>query len=394
MPWLVATALIHSLVVTEQRDSFKSWTVLLAILAFSLSLLGTFLVRSGVLVSVHAFASDPERGLYILIFLSIVSGGALVLYALRANDIQSRGAFAPFSRETFLLINNVLLLVSAAAILVATLYPLFMDALDLGKISVGPPYFNQVFVPLALPLLLLAGIGPLLAWRQAEFKQLRPVARRLIIPTLLLAAVTPVLMGRWSLPVFIAMMMIVWTILTMIYLLIQKFSQDKQYIFSTGFFAMLLAHIGLGVFAIGATLTSAYSVEKEIAVTPGERVQLSGYEFELLRSEEGIGPNYQAFRGVIRVYDNDGEVLGELYPERRTYTAQANNPMTEAAIHKNVFRDLYVALGEPRERDIRQRLRLYYRPFIRWIWAGALLMTIAGFLAAYAHRRKEHVEAA
>ena len=153
----------------------------------------------------------------------------------------------------------------------------------------------------------------------------------------------------------------------MIYLLIQKFSQDKQYIFSTGFFAMLLAHIGLGVFAIGATLTSAYSVEKEIAVTPGERVQLSGYEFELLRSEEGIGPNYQAFRGVIRVYDNDGEVLGELYPERRTYTAQANNPMTEAAIHKNVFRDLYVALGEPRERDIRQRLRLYYRPFIRWI---------------------------
>ena len=289
MPWLVATALIHSLVVTEQRDSFKSWTVLLAILAFSLSLLGTFLVRSGVLVSVHAFASDPERGLYILIFLSIVSGGALVLYALRANDIQSRGAFAPFSRETFLLINNVLLLVSAAAILVATLYPLFMDALDLGKISVGPPYFNQVFVPLALPLLLLAGIGPLLAWRQAEFKQLRPVARRLIIPTLLLAAVTPVLMGRWSLPVFIAMMMIVWTILTMIYLLIQKFSQDKQYIFSTGFFAMLLAHIGLGVFAIGATLTSAYSVEKEIAVTPGERVQLSGYEFELLRSEEGIG---------------------------------------------------------------------------------------------------------
>ena len=391
MPWLVATALIHSLIVNERRDTFKSWTVLLAILAFSLSLLGTFLVRSGVLVSVHAFASDPQRGLYILIFLAIVSGGALLLYAMRANSIHSKGAFTPFSRETFLLINNVLLLVSAAVILVATLYPLFMDALNLGKISIGPPYFNQVFVPLALPLLLLAGIGPLLGWHRAGIHQLKSVAKWLLIPVLLLATLVPIAMGAWSALVFVAVAMALWTILTMLYMLTKGIREGRQHIVSMGFFSMAIAHIGLGVFAIGVTLTSVYSSEKELAVHHHERVHLAGYEFELLRTEEGTGPNYRSFRGVIQVYDQHGQVLGQLYPERRIYTAKPDTPMAEAAIHQNVFRDLYVALGEPHGDSARQRLRLYHRPFIRWIWTGAAMMALAGFLAAYAHRKRQHV---
>ena len=387
MPWLVATALIHSLAVNERQDTFKSWTVLLAILAFSLSLLGTFLVRSGVLVSVHAFASDPERGLYILIFLFVVSGGALLLYALRAADIRSAGVFSPFSRETFLLINNVLLLVSAAVILIATVYPLFMDALDLGKISIGPPYFNQVFVPLALPILLLAGVAPLLSWKRASLNQLSAVGKLFLVPAVLLAALVPLAMGLWSALVFIAIAAAFWTISTMLYLFIKEFKKGWQSVVYTKLFSMIVAHIGLGVFAIGVALTSAYSSEKELLARHGETVYLAGYGFELQGDESEPGPNYQAFRGIIKVYGQHGQALGMLYPEHRVYTARPDMPMTEAAIHKNIFRDLYVALGEPRA-DGLQQLRVYHRPFVRWIWAGALMMALAGFLSVYAGRRQ------
>ena len=382
MPWLVGTALIHSLIISEKRDSFKSWTVLLAILAFSLSLLGTFLVRSGVLVSVHAFANDPERGIFILMFLSIVIGISLLLYAWRAPSIRSRGTFSLYSRESLLLINNVFLLVSAMSILFATLYPLFMDAMGLGKISVGPPYFNSVFIPLTLPLVVLAGLGPFLQWQSATAENALSIIK-VILPLAVLIGITVPWIGYGSFSVAAVAGVTAgsWVILATLLNLCRRLLKSSTRP-STAFLGMVMAHIGVGVLAIGITLTSVYSIEREVSVTEADAVMIHNYRFVFRGVSEKPGPNYSALQGQIEVFKNERSVA-VLYPEKRTYKVQTN-PMTEASIDAGLLRDLYVALGEKTAN--KWSMRIYYRPMIRWIWFGALMIALGGILAAVDRR--------
>ena len=388
MPWLVGTALIHSLAVTEKRATFKSWTVLLSILAFSLSLLGTFLVRSGVLVSVHSFASDPARGVYILAFLAIVVGGSLSLYAWRSVKFTSGGRFDVVSKETMLLLNNVLLVVSMLTILIGTLYPLFLDALGLPKLSVGPPYFSAVFVPLMLPLIFLMGLGPLAKWRRVTIKELIIKLRAYFLIAFALGIVLPLAIYRdTTVMTTIGIAAAFWAILTASFAIARLIAKRDQ---STSLFksitkipramyGMSVAHIGIGLFVLGVVFTSSFSDQKEIAIKVGDSVELAGYSFLLDRVTSVQGPNYQAVRAYVDV-SKDEQLLTALTPEKRIYTVQ-KNPMTEASIDTGIFRDLYVALGEPVS-DQEWGIRIYYRPFIQWIWFGTILMAIGGILGA------------
>ncbi len=393
MPWLMATALIHSLAVTEKRGAFKAWTVLLAIFAFSLSLLGMFLVRSGVLVSVHAFANDPKRGLFILIFLGLVISASLLLYALRAPKVKDHARFHWFSKESLLLLNNILLVTAAASVLVGTLYPLLLDALGLGKISVGPPYFSSVFTPLAAPLFLCAGIGPLVAWRCGEFPRLwRQV--RWCIPASLGAAIltSAVLFDPNHLKTLAALSCAFWLATTSILPLWHRL-RNRSGLFGLrqpgGFYGMTLAHLGLAVFLIGVTISNHYSVEKTVRLAPGESAELGGYTFVFKGIREVNGPNYLADEGLFEVWQ-EGNRIAILTPEKRFYRIQ-RNVMTESAIDPGLRRDLYVALGEALEGDA-WSVRLYVKPAIRWIWLGGFLMMLGGFLAA-ADRRYRIVKA-
>jgi len=382
MPWLVATALIHSLAVTEQRGAFKAWTVLLAIFGFSLSLLGTFLVRSGVLVSVHAFATDPARGMFILAFLGAVVGGALTLYAWRATAVSGGGTFRLLSRETLLLV------VACATILLGTLYPLIVDALGLGKISVGPPYFNAVFVPLMLPLVVILGIGPMTRWKGDDP---RGVTRRLAwalagaaVASVLLGAVLAFFGSARSLLVLAALALAVWTVAATVQGLAWRL-RNKPSLWRglrslpRGFVGMSIAHLGVGVFIVGATAVSTFGVETDVRLAPGAAATLSGYRFEFRGVEQVSGPNYRAQRGEVAV-TRGGEPVAVLHPEKRFYPIQ-EQPMTEAAIDAGLTRDLYVALGEPLGGG-EWTVRLYHKPFVRWIWLGALLMALGGGVAA------------
>ena len=387
MPWLVGTALIHSLAMTEKRGGFKSWTVLLAILAFSLSLLGTFLVRSGVLTSVHAFATDPERGFFILVFLVIVVGGSLLLYAWRAPRIGVGGAFSLISRETLLLGNNVLFVTAAATVLLGTLYPLGLDALGLGKISVGPPYFNAVFVPLMVPIVFLMGIGPIARWKQQSLPELAIRLRWAGVASLITALVLPVIIGKWSLMVSLGLLMAAWIIITVSQSLWTKLMRNgvpglklAAQGMPRGFYGMSLAHFGIAVFIIGVTISGGYSQEKELRMAPGDKVELAGYTFLFMGVADVKGPNYQAVRGKLEVSKGD-KMLPVMAPEKRIYLVQ-QNPMTEAAIDAGLFRHLYVALGAPAGEGGAWSLRLYYKPFVQWIWMGPLLMLFGGLLAA------------
>ena len=387
LPWLVGTALIHSLAVTEKRGSFKRWTVLLALLAFSLSLLGTFLVRSGVLVSVHAFANDPERGVYILAFLAAVVGGSLTLYAARAHRLESPGRFALLSRETLLLFNNVLLLVAAFAILLGTLYPLAVSVLGLPTMSVGPPYFNLVFVPLMLPLLLLAGIGPVARWKRARAREL---LRRLQAPlglALALGLAVPLAgFGRAPLLAAAGTGLGVWCLSAAGAALWRQFSRLRRAggaRYALGrlprhMAGMACAHAGLGVLAIGVALSGAFADERELLMRPGDAVAFAAHEFAYRGERAVAGPNYDAVEALIAV-SRDGAPVAELRPQQRTYRVQTQ-PMTEAAIHSTVWRDLYAALG-PAHPGGARGVRLYARPFIQWLWGGALLMALGGLLA-------------
>ncbi len=392
MPWLVGTALIHSLAVTEKRSSFKSWTVLLAIFAFSLSLLGTFLVRSGVLVSVHAFATDPARGVYILMFLALVIGGSLLLYALRAPCIKSIGQFELFSRETALLINNVLLLVAMITILVGTLYPLFLDALNAGKISVGPPYFNTVFVPLMLPLVFIVGIGPFMRWKKAGMQEVLKKLLKIVVIGIIVGIALPFLVaGKTSILVALGIGLGSWSIASAVYYLFRNaFRSDsgsntlqhlKKIPRST--YGMCVAHLGIGIFVFGVTFVSAFQQEKELPMHTGQRVEMSGYVFEFDGVKNVQGPNYSSKQASIHVYKND-KLVATLLPEKRTYLVQ-QNPMTEAGIDTGFLRDVYVALGE-QVNESAWGMRLYYKPFIQWIWLGAVLMAFGGMLAALDRR--------
>ncbi len=393
MPWLVATALIHSLAVTEKRGAFKRWTVLLALMAFSLSLLGTFLVRSGVLTSVHSFASDPARGLFILIFLCIVIGGSLVLYAWRAPDVSGGGGFDMVSRETLLLGNNLLLLVITAFILLGTLAPLVYDALGWGKISVGFPWFNTMFVSFTPLLVLLMGLGPLTRWKHQNpgdlARQLR-IALALSIGAGILTALPVFYNGSvWA---GLAVMLSLWLICSLFLSLRQRLRnrtgltgiwQDFRSQGGGSYYGMVVAHLGVAIFIIGITMVSLFDVEKDMRMSPGQSVELAGHIFLFEGAEALTGPNYRADRGTIRVFKK-GQEVAVLYPEKRTYLVQ-NRPMTEAGIDAGFTRDIYVSLGESLGGGD-WSLRLYYKPFVRWIWLGGFMIGAGGLLAAMDRR--------
>ncbi len=384
MPWLVGTALIHSLAVTEKRGSFKNWTVLLAIMAFSLSLLGTFLVRSGVLTSVHAFATDPERGVFILAFLATVVGSSLFLYALRAPKVGLGGRFEMLSRESLLLLNNVLLVVAAGSVLLGTLYPLVLDALGLGKISVGPPYFEAVFVPLMVPLVFLMGVGPVARWKKASLPELAVRLRWAFASAVVVALVLPFLLGEWTPMISLGLLLAAWLILTIGLSFVRRYRRNRELGrpglagMSRSYYGMQLAHFGVAIFIIGVTLVKGYETEKDLRMGVGDTAVIGGYTFRFDGVVDVPGPNYQATRGYISVSKN-GRDLMVLHPEKRVYTVQTM-PMTEAAIDTGLFRDLYVSLGEPLGEGA-WIVRIYYKPFVDWIWGGALLMALGGLLA-------------
>ncbi len=388
MPWLVGTALIHSLAVTEKRGSFKNWTVMLAIAAFSLSLLGTFLVRSGVLTSVHAFATDPRRGIFILILLALVVGSSLFLFALRAPKVSLGGGFALVSRETMLLVNNVLLVVGCGAVLLGTLYPLLVDALGIGKISVGPPYFNTVFVPIMLPLLFMVALGPVARWKHADLKtifiRLWPAA----VVALLAGIGLPMLAGTWSAYVALALALVGWMVGALV---LQTMDRMKTGTPPRAWWGMQLAHAGLAVFVVGVTIVSVYQEERDVRMEPGETVTVGGHTFKFLGVRPGRGPNYQAAVGSFELYKDD-KLLRTLHPEKRNYDA-SSMPMTEAAIDAGLTRDVYVSLGEPLEGQA-WAVRVYFKPFVDWIWGGCLLMALGGLFAASDRRYRLKVRPA
>jgi cytochrome c-type biogenesis protein CcmF len=375
IPWLVGTALLHSLAVTEKRGGFKSWTVLLAITAFSLSLLGTFLVRSGVLTSVHAFATDPRRGIFILIFLSLVVGSSLTLYAWRAPKNTLGGKFSLSSRETFILLGNVFLVVSAGSVLLGTLYPLLIDALHLGKISVGPPYFNSVFVPIMIPLLVLMGIGPWANWKNTD---LLAVIKRLWSAGLVavIAGVTiPLVMGEFTWLAGLGFLLAFWIIASGCLQIARQIKLGKP---TRSFIGMQVAHLGIAIFVIGVTMVGAYQEEKDVRMLAGDTVSVGGYQIQLQGVQSVPGPNYDAMRGTFLLSKN-GVAQATLYPEKRSYFS-SSMPMTEAAIHVSLTRDIYVSLGEELA-DKAWAVRVYYKPFVDWIWGGCLFMALGGILA-------------
>ena len=384
MPWLVGTALIHSLAVTEKRGSFKAWTVLLAISAFSLSLLGTFLVRSGVLTSVHAFATDPERGMFILAFLIIVIGGSLALFAWRAPTVGKGGAFSVISRESFLLANNVLLVVAAGSVLLGTLYPLFLDTLGLGKISVGPPYFDTVFAPLMTPAVFLMAIGPLARWKQAEIPNLALRLRWAFGVSLATAIILPLLLGHWTPMIGLGLFLAIWVFSASLQTLRERLAISTLPLatrfrnIQRAWWGMWIAHIGIGFFILGVTIVKGFETETAVRMRLGDVTHLSGYDFTFNGTSEQQGPNYTATRGHLTVSKNGHEVA-TLDPEKRIYTVQ-NMPMTEAGISAGVFSDQYASLGEPLE-DGAWSVRIYHKPMVNWIWGGCLLMGFGGFLA-------------
>lgn len=381
MPWLVGTALMHSLAVTEKRGTFKAWTVLLAIFAFSLSLLGTFLVRSGVLTSMHAFAADPVRGVFILVFLSVVVGSSLLLYSMRAGNIRSPVSFDFVSRETGLLLNNVLLVVAAASILLGTLYPLLIDALGAGKISVGPPYFNSVFIPLTIPLALLVGFGALARWKRDEPGSLFAKLRVEMALSLILGIAFPFLfMPEFLWQAALGMVLAFWVVLsTLKGWWLHRAGRGLQAV-SRSYYGMVLGHLGIAVFIVGVTLASLYSTEKGVRLSPGESYALGEYLFTFHGVRQLTGPNYLAMEGRVSI-SRGGKAVAELMPQKRIYAGK-RNAMTEAGIDAGLTRDLFVALGEPLGAEGGWSLRLSHKPFVRWIWLGGLLMALGGLLAA------------
>ena len=385
MPWLVGTALIHSLAVTEKRGLLKSWTVLLAILAFGLSLLGTFLVRSGVVVSVHAFASDPARGVFILAFLTTILGASFLLYAWRAPKLVSEAELTLFSREGLLQINNVFLVVASGSVLLGTLYPLVVDALKIGKISVGPPYFNAVFIPLFAPLLLMAGLASVVPWKRANSSEIFKRLRMPLLIALGAAVVLPFsLHGNAPLAVIGGAFLGCWTVVTAGQEVWRRVRARNRWTTGLtgvprGVWGMTLAHFGLGIWALGVTFVSAYSVERDVRLSPNGTIDLKGYEFRFEGVQSRPGPNYDSDYGTVSI-ERSGEVIATLHPEKRLYHA-TRQVMTEAAVDHNPLRDIYVALGEPLDNGD-WALRVYYKPMMRLVWLGGALMVLGGLLAA------------
>jgi cytochrome c-type biogenesis protein CcmF len=384
MPWLIGTALIHSLAVTEKRGAFRSWTVLLAIVAFGLSLLGTFLVRSGVLTSVHAFAVDPKRGVFILGLFAVTIGGALALYAWRTARIGLGGSFAPVSRESLLLANNVLLAAAAGSVMLGTLYPLVLDAVGGGKISVGPPYFEAVFVPLMAPALFLMGVGPLARWKRASLPELAVLLRWALGVSFAAGFLLPLAFGRWSALVGFGLALALWIVASALLTLRRGLRQTRSH------YGMVLAHIGVAVFVVGVTLVKGYDREQDAQMRPGDTLALGGYVFRLDAIRSVNGPNYRAAQAIVTV-TREGRPVTVLRPERRVYTVQ-EQVMTEAAIDPGLTRDLYVSLGDPLEHGA-WLVKAQVKPFVDWIWGGCLIMALGGLVAASDRRYRVQVSA-
>ncbi len=386
LPWLLGTALLHSLAVTEKRGSFKSWTVLLAIGAFSMSLLGTFLVRSGVLTSVHAFATDPKRGVFILVLLVAVVGSSLALFAWRAPKVALGGSFALVSRESLMLAGNVLLVVACAAVLLGTLYPLIIDALHLGKISVGPPYFNLVFGFIMAPVLFLMAAVPLARWKHADIKE---IALRMWIPgvlALVAGGLVPALMGGWTVLTGAGVALAVWITASGV---IQVARRLKAGVPPASFWGMHLGHFGIAVFLFGVTMVGGFQEEQDVRMEPGDTVKVGGYQFKMVGVRDVPGPNYRAAQGVFEVSRSGGPVH-LLHPEKRNYFS-STMPMTEAAIDAGFTRDIYVSLGEPLEGKA-WAVRVYFKPFVDWIWGGCVFMALGGFMAMLDRRYRLKVK--
>lgn len=379
MPWLVGTALIHSLSVTEQRATFKAWSLLLSIFAFSLCLLGTFLVRSGVLVSVHAFASDPSRGLFILAFMVLVIGGSLLVFALRGHKVRSRVNNALWSRESMLLGNNVILTAAMLVVLLGTLLPLVHKQIGLGTISIGEPFFNTMFIALMVPFALLLGIGPLVRWgrdRPAAIKKLLIIATVL---TVILSFALPLLMeDRVEALTVVGLMMACW--IAILAFAEMRVRISKKIKLTPSYWGMVLAHLGLAVTIVGIAFSQNYSIERDVKMKPGDSISIRAYTFVFNGVREADGPNYQGVIGSISVKEKD-KVIGVLMPEKRFYSV-SRAVMTEAAIDGGFTRDLYAALGEEIAKDT-WTMRLYYKPFVRWIWSGGVLMAIGALFCLF-----------
>ncbi|ROS04671.1 cytochrome c-type biogenesis protein CcmF [Sinobacterium caligoides] len=389
MPWLVGTALVHTLSVTEKRGAFKSWTVLLAIFAFSLSLLGTFLVRSGVLTSVHSFAADPERGLFILAFLALVVGGSLLLYALRAPQVASKVSFNFLSREVFLLINNVLLVIAAIMVLLGTLYPLLMDAMGMGKYSVGPPYFNALFVPIIALLVVFMAPAPLLRWKRTELSRMKLKLWLPLIISVASGALFPLLYDapEYSVGAALTIAFAGWLVYCLLVDFLDKTRNGSSFLASVrrltpSYWGMQLGHLGMAAAIIGVCLTSQYNVERDVRMVVGDKLEVSGYSFTFHGTKHVDGPNYQSEVGHFGV-ERHGKSF-ELFPEKRQFLA-SGQMMTEAAIDGGLWRDVYVAMGEPLG-DGAWAVRLHYKPFVRWMWLGAILMALGATLAVFDKR--------
>jgi cytochrome c-type biogenesis protein CcmF len=389
MPWLVGAALIHSQAATEKRGTFRGWTLLLAIAAFSLSLLGTFLVRSGVITSVHAFAADPSRGVFILIFLGIVIGSSLLLYAWRApqlaDDASEKSYFAANSRETLLLANNLLLTAACAMILLGTLYPLIADALDLGKISVGPPYFSLLFIVLMAPLVALVPFGPLTKWQRDKASRLGAMLLPWALLAVVLAVVAYFVAPQGKLKAAAGILGAAWVGLGTVRFIWSRLRANGR--FTPEMLGMTLAHTGIAVFLVGALLVEALNVQRELAVKPGQTVEVGRWGFHFQGIDETQGPNYLSDRGHVQVLRN-GTPVTLLHPEKRAY-ASGGQVMTEAGIRPGVLGDVYVAIGEPLG-DGAWSLRVHIKPFVRWIWLGAALMALGGFVTAADRRFRNH----
>jgi cytochrome c-type biogenesis protein CcmF len=385
MPWLAGTALMHSLAVTEKRGTFKAWTVLLAISAFSLSLLGTFLVRSGILVSVHAFASDPSRGMFILGFLVVVIGGSLLLYAVKGASVRVRGNFELFSRENALLLNNILLVAALVVVLVGTLLPLVHKQIGLGSVSIGAPFFNMLFAWLMMPFAFLLGIGPLIRWKRDDMSALKkPMLVSAIVSFALAALFITILADQFSLMAYIGWVMAIWIVVLHGYEIHQRATHRHN--FSEGIkklqrshWAMVAGHIGMAVTVIGIAMVQNYSIERDVRLAPGEQFVMGEYTFNFERLRDNDGPNYDGYIADFQI-TKDGKYINTLHAEKRFYTT-ARSMMTEAAIDRGFTRDLYIAMGERLEDNHSWAVRIYYKPFVRWIWAGSLIMALGGAIA-------------
>jgi len=382
MPWLTGTALMHSLAITEKRGVFKSWTLLLAIFTFSLSLVGFFLVRSGVLNSVHAFANDPERGFFLLILLAVTVGASLLIYAIRVPNLKARVSYSLLSRDVLLLVNNLILVIASIMVLLGTLYPLLLDALGSGKISVGPPYFNALFVPLMLLLGVFMGLGPLTDWKQMQWQKLKKKIWLAAAVTLVLGfAVLPwVYDGEWHLYVALGLTLVLWIFTTSFKDLWEAAQTKRGWLgISRSRLGMFFGHIGAALIVLGVTMVSNYGEERDLRMQIDQPVEVKGYQFTLKKLIHREGPNYIADRATVEVHNPSGKLINTLTPEKRLYTVRGM-PMTQVAIDWGLLKDIYVAMGEELTADA-WAMRVHYKPFVRWLWLGALIAALGGVLA-------------